>query len=82
MLCVTRRGAMPLEEMTMAGSAYIEGRWGSSDSYSDACQKLMRELDEEVAQYGEAVVGDVEISDVQHPIMGPLIRIDAKTEPR
>ncbi len=66
----------------MAGTAYIEGRPGSGDSLADACQKLMRELDEEVAQYGEAVVGDVEISLVQHPLMGELIRIDAKTEPR
>ena len=66
----------------MAGTAYIEGRQGSSDSFGDACQKLLRDLDEEVAQYGEAVVGDVEISEVEHPIMGKLIRIDAKTEPR
>ena len=66
----------------MAGTAYIEGRQGPSDSFGDACQKLMRELDEEVAQYGEAVVGDVEVSLVDHPLMGQLIRIDAKTEPR
>jgi hypothetical protein len=66
----------------MAGTAYIEGQWGSSDSFSDACQKLIRDLDEEVAQYGEAIVGDVEISEVEHQIMGKLIRIDAKTEAR
>jgi hypothetical protein len=66
----------------MAGSAFIEGYQGSSDSFGDACQMLMRDLDEEVAQYGEAVVGDVEISQVEHPLMGTLIRIDAKTEAR
>ena len=66
----------------MAGTAFIEGRRGSSDSFGDACAKLMRDLDEEVAQYGEAVVGDVEVSEVEHPIMGKLIRIDAKTEAR
>jgi hypothetical protein len=66
----------------MAGTAYIEGQWGSSDSFSDACQKLIRDLDEEVAQYGEAIVGDVEISEVEHQFMGKLIRIDAKTEAR
>jgi hypothetical protein len=66
----------------MAGSAFIEGYQGSSDSFGDACQKLMRDLDEEVAQYGEAVVGDVEISQVEHPLMGTLIRIDGKTEAR
>lgn len=66
----------------MAGTAFIEGQQGSSDSFGDACQKLMRDLDQEVAQYGEAVVGDVEISMVTHPLLGELIRIDAKTEPR
>ena len=66
----------------MAGSAYIEGIWGSGDSFQDACQKLMRDLDEEVAQYGEAVVGEVEIRTVENAIAGPMIRIDAKTEAR
>lgn len=66
----------------MAGTAFIEGRQGSSDSFGDACQKLMRDLDEEVAQYGEAVVGDVEISIVENAFVGPVIRIDAKTEAR
>lgn len=66
----------------MAGTAFIEGLRGSSDTWGEAVQKLMRDLDEEVAQYGEAVVGDVTISEVENPLVGKLIRLDAKTEPR
>lgn len=66
----------------MAGTAFIEGVRGSSDTWGEAIQKLMRDLDEEVAQYGEAVVGDVEIRELEHPLIGKVIRLDAKTEPR
>lgn len=66
----------------MAGTVFVEGYRGRYDTWGDAVQKLMRDLDEEAAKHGQAVAGDVSISEFEHRLMGPCIRLEARTETR
>jgi hypothetical protein len=64
------------------GRVFVEGIWGTGDTFEDACHKLMRDLDEEAAKHGQAVVGNVAISEVDHALVNRVIRLDARTETR
>jgi hypothetical protein len=66
----------------MAGSVFVEGYRGRYDTWGDAVQKLMRDLDEEAAKHGQAIVGEVTISEFEHTLMGACIRLDAQTAAR
>ena len=67
----------------MAGTVFVKGQIGSADGVRGAVQKLMRDLDDEAAKHGEAVVGDVTISEYTHPLLAtPCLRLDAATQPR
>ena len=57
---------------------FVEGVIGALDSDRDGAQKLMRELDDVAAAEGMAVAGDVEISEVDSPLVpGRVIRLEA-----
>ena len=61
---------------------FVEGRVGSFDTVRQAAQKLMADLDSEAANAGHRVVGDVTISEVDHPVVsGTVLRLEADVEP-
>lgn len=61
---------------------FVEGRIGQLDSPREGVRKLMLELDAEAAKDGQRVVGDVEISEVDRPLIpGQVIRLEADVVP-
>ena len=61
---------------------FIEGRIGQVDTPREGVRKLMLELDAEAAKDNHRVVGDVTISEIKHPIMGTIVRLEADVVPK